>query len=165
MKQTLFSLLIIGLVLVSSCHKPTTASPSNGGSWTIKGTTSYADSCTFYPGVMASMTAQTPVNTNTINNYSQINIFFGATPVSSRSYTLVPDSVFVNGLNANQAYLTVDINGLLNGLMYNSTTGGVVSVTVSPTGKVAASASNITVQNSGPPYDNTPISFNLMQTN
>jgi hypothetical protein len=99
MKQTFFIMLVVALTAFSSCRKHTDTSPSNGGSWTIKGTTYYADSCTAptsVPGAYDILAGLTPVNSNTISTYSQLVITFGLPPVGNTSYNLVSDTTYSN---------------------------------------------------------------------
>ena len=171
MKSTFLSLMILTGLLISSCHKHTSNMSNNGGSWTIRNNTYNADSCIFtsaganYPAVMA---AQTVVNPANLSAYSQLFIQFGAPPVSSGTYTLVGDSIFVNGvMSPTQAYVTCLLTLIPgSGLDYSSSGTGSMSVVVSSTGKVSASsATGIEMLNTGNPNDSAKLVFNVAQTN
>ena len=158
--------MVIALTIFSSCRKHTDTNPSTGGSWIIKGTTYYADSCIGSPSGANVLSAQTPINSSTINTYSELFVAFGTVPLVNSTYYFVPDSVYTNNFDSTQTYFYLTIGGnSANESIYQWVGGGLEAVIVSSTGKVSASATNILVQNITPPYDTTRLTFNITQTN
>jgi hypothetical protein len=159
MKKTIFGLFIMAAVLFSSCKKTHKSLPLGGGSWTLKGTTYYADGCTDSASILYAFNGPGfPGN----NDYSECVVLFGSYPVTSGTYTLVSNAVEFNvGLTSSQAFIISTQQPL--GSFYYSTDSGAITATVSPTGKISVSGSNIQVI--GNPLDSGILSFSLTQTN
>jgi hypothetical protein len=170
MKRIILSIMISTGILISSCHKDAaSANTSNNGSWSLKGSTYVADSCTTLApmaGVYYPLSAKTVLNSSTVNTtFSELNIIFGVPPTANSTYTAVNDSVYVNvGLTATQAYVNVSVGGLTSGQLYETTGTGTISATVSGTGKISASSiSGIEVLNISSPFDSAKLTFNITQ--
>ena len=168
MRKISFSLLAILILLLSSCKKNII---NNGGNWTFKGASFNVMGCDALAGgpvcfCNASVSAAT---STTSNNTLYINFSSFHLPTTN-----VVDTVISYGTPVgNQVGLYIRLGSNLNtgqGGTYYSASGGNgsnqrVSVTVSPTGKISVSGSNIVLINDTLSTDSAILNFNISQTN
>jgi len=100
-----------------------------------------------------------------------LNIIFGTTwlPITSGTYTVIGRGYpGINQVGIGVAFGSSNSTGH-NGASFTATGGNgsnqTVSVTVSPTGKISVSGSNIMMVNDTLASDSTLLNFNISQTN
>ena len=156
MKKIFFAVIILCAVL-TACRKSTPAMTYPAGSWTLKGTTFPATSCTISsPEVTAydSLSGTTSCN---------VTLYFDSIlPVASGAYTVVAGALTAQ----NQVAVLVGYTepGLLN---FYSGTGGngnqKISVSVN-NGKLNITGTGIEVANTNNTADSAALNFNITQT-
>ncbi len=151
-------------VLVCFCCFRALNQPPNSATWTIAGSTYYADSC--YAPVCDSVwpcvvTAQTPFDSSNMSNFSQLNIIFGSPPSSTQTYSLVSDSIFINdGLDSTQAFIQMS-KEISPSIIYQSI-NGTLSISVNSSGELSVtSGSSVNVERLTPPNDIVQLVFSI----
>lgn len=168
MKRTILSLLVLLVLLVSSCKKNNT-----GGSWNFKGTNYNAKGCDAFSGYMLNVISNGSLDaatSTTPDNSISVVFCYNYLPHSNGTYSVIDTGAI--------GYDQVSI-GLKFG--YNSYTGSpatsyyeptrgnghnqTIQVTVAGGGKISASGNGIMMRNSNNPADSGILNFNITQTN
>ena len=167
MRKIIFCLITVLILLVPSCKK---SNINNGGNWTFKGTNFNAMGCnTTYGTPLYSGSFISAATSTTSNNTLHIGFSNWQLPTTSGIDTVIGYGTPVG----NQVGLYIRLGSNLNtgqGGTYYSASGGngsnqTVSVTVSPTGKISVSGSNIVLINDTLATDSAILNFNISQTN
>jgi hypothetical protein len=167
MKKNIFGWLTILVLLAPSCKKSNT---NNGGRWKFRSTTFTAMGCVAQPGSGFGYTSSISAGTSTaINNIINISFSTMELPAASASYSVVGNvSPIGNQVNVNLT-LGSSLSTGQGGIGYHATGGNgtnqTVNVTVSATGKISVSGSNIMMVNDTLPSDSAALTFNITQTN
>ena len=141
MKKTTFGLLVLSVLVISSCKKNTTSN-----SWSFKGTTYGQTTCV---GAAGQLTAASANPASTL-----IATFVSGLPTTGGTYTVVS-----NPVAANQVSLEILVTSTGDDYLSNR---GSVTLSVSG-GKVSLSGSNINMSNTVA-SDTTALNVNINQT-
>jgi hypothetical protein len=160
MTKAITSILIISLLIATSCRKSNTAATLQGGTWTFNAATYNATSCVAAPASAAiNASGRSSANTFTLS----FN-FLNGYPTSSGNYTVI------NGHNtstlpfSNLVMINATISGASSASYYSSGSGtGSVSVDV-VNGKLSLSGTGIEMLNTANTSDSSALSFNITQT-
>jgi hypothetical protein len=162
MKKVTFIFFVLTLMFATSCKKA--SSSVSGGSWTFKGNTFPASSCTDVAGQLTG----TCTSANQILAGGSITVdFYNATnPTTSGTDSVISYNYNIVNLSPNQVsiVLTMNISNTPT-YYYSSGTGNArVNVSVAPNGFVTLTGSGITMYRQNNPSDSSTLSISLNQT-
>jgi hypothetical protein len=157
MKNAFIATLVVSLLIITSCIKPT---PNTDGSWTFKSVTYSATSiATTHSGVTVFDQASAYAT-----NYQTLSVnFHNMLPTTGGTF-LVRQGVNLD--STNQVSIAVNNYGTGTDTLYQATGSNgtqTVQVTVSSTGQLSISGSGIILLNGGNSSDSSAINFSIAQ--
>lgn len=155
MKKTIFAIIAIGLLTITSCTK---SSSTNGNSWTFRTVTYNTTSCT---GFTNTLSASNVTNTNTTTFGTLTCTFFGTTlPANGGTYTVVSGTP----INGTQVAITGTTAGSTNSYKSTGGNGNNQTVTINVSGgKVSVNGSGVELVNVSAPSDSSALSVSITQ--
>jgi len=154
MKKTIFAVIAIGLLAITSCSK----SNPPGNSWTFRTVTYNTTSCTGSAGSLAASN----VTSNNSTTYGTLTCtFYGTTlPGSGGVYTVVSTVP----INSTQVSITATTDGSANNYKSTGGNGSNQTVTISVSnGKVSVTGSGVELVNLTSLSDSAALSVNITQ--
>ena len=163
MRNIIFTLLLMGLLLVGSCNKG--QSPNPGGTWTFKGVT--------YIARYTTANSSSAILTATDSLYNGVKgsvniVFFNVLPQGSPSHTVNNTYTVAKGIypsNPQEVAIFSNIGPAQQGIVYQSTGGNglqTVSLSIS-NGKMSLTASGIELSDTTNPSDSGALTFTINQ--
>jgi hypothetical protein len=154
MKRVIFGCLAIALLMVASCSKNNTTTGPTAYTWSFKGVTDTATTCTAVGNTLEA-------TYSSATNPGNLDIIFNGTsvPTTAGQYTVVA------GYTANSPGQVV-LQTNIGSNQYNATGGNgtqKVNVTVSATGKLTVTGSAIEMVSSTNHADSAAITFDVAQ--
>ena len=154
MRKTIFAVMAIGLLTITSCSKNT----PTGNSWIFRTVTYNTTSCT---GTGATLSASSMTSNNSTSYGTLTCTFFGTTlPGSGGTYTVVSTIP----INSTQVAITGTTDGTANNYKSTGGNGSNQTVTISVSnGKVSVTGSGVELVNLVSPADSSALSVNITQ--
>lgn len=155
MKKTIFAIIAIGLLTITSCSKNNS---NNGNSWTFRTVTYNTTTCTGFSGTLSASN----VSTSNTTTYGTLTCtFFGTTlPANGGPYTVVSGTP----VNSTQVAITATTAGATNSYRSTGGNGNNQTVTISVSnGKVNVNGSGVELVNTSSPADSAALSVNITQ--
>ena len=157
MRKAIFGLLLMGMLIICSCHKAPPSAP--GGSWTFKGISYTATSCIGNDSIFY-LTATDSTASGFAGSVTVA--FYSTLPVNNGTYTVVYGS---SPNQPTQVAIITTIGSSVGGLNYQSTSGNgnqTVRVSVS-NGEISLTGSGIEMVNTSNASDSAALSLSITQ--
>jgi len=153
MRKTIFAIMAIGLLTITSCSKSPTPN-----SWTFRTLTYNTTTCS---GSAGTLSASNLASNNSTSYGTLTCTFFGTTlPSSGGTYTVVGTTP----LNNTQVAITATTGGSANNYKSTGGNGSNQTVTISvANGKVTVAGSGVELINLTAPADSAALTVNITQ--